>query len=274
MSIGTLGALRILASQPPTRPSRAVAARPRVTRERLGHVPVTWIDRDKARTGTVVHLHGGSYLRGESPAHWAWLEELGRRADVATAMVHFRMPPRHPFPQALEDVLSALDAMERALLTAPGHWVLSGDESGAALALAAAQVRRDTAALPPELLLLSAPWADLAAPGDPDRAQAARMYAGSMPPEDPRLSPVHGDLAGLAPVHLAVGGDDPRRPGTLALAERLRADGVELTLQDEPRGGEGFPIGRTDAASQAVRRSQISAVRRAVGRDHELAPSA
>ena len=113
--------LRILASQRPSKPSRAVASPDRVVRRRHGRVPVTWIDPHLATTATIVHLHGGAYVAGETPAHWSWLEEVGRRTGAATAMIHYRLAPRFPFPAAIEDVRSALDAMGEETLLRSGR---------------------------------------------------------------------------------------------------------------------------------------------------------
>ena len=56
--------LRILASQRPSTPSRAVAAPVRVRRRRHGQVPVTWLDQELAGAATIVHLHGGGFVSG------------------------------------------------------------------------------------------------------------------------------------------------------------------------------------------------------------------
>jgi len=267
MSIGTLGALRILATQSPTTPPRSVATRDRVRRRRHGHVPVTWIDEQKAARGVIVHLHGGSYLRGERTEHWTWLEEVARRADVAAAMIHYSLAPRHPFPRADEDVLHALHALDRAALLPAGRWVLSGDEAGAGLALGVQAQLGAIGVTEPSLLLLSAPWADLTADHrlDGEHRQAARMYADGADREDPRISPLRGDLEGLPPVHLAVGGDDVLAPDSRALVERIAAAGGEAVLHEEPGHGDGFPIVRPGVAAQRAWRAQIAAVRAAVG---------
>ena len=91
-------ALTSLWSQRPSLPARSLIDRSRVDRRRHHGVPVTWIDGARAAQATIVHLHGGAYLHGERPTHWEWLEEITRRAGTAGAMVHYRMPPRFPFP--------------------------------------------------------------------------------------------------------------------------------------------------------------------------------
>lgn len=266
--------LRILASQRPTTPSRAVASPDRVRHRRLGGVPVTWIDEHLAGQATIVHLHGGSYLEGETPAHWEWLEEVARRSGAAAAMVHYRLAPRHPFPAAVEDVLHALDAMAEQTLLRPGRWVLSGDEAGAGLALAVARTLPH--ADDPAALVLASPWADLLPhlSAATDLGTAARLYAGAVPGENPRLSPLRGALDGLPPVHLVVGASEPLAGDARRLRTALEAAGGESSLVeiasagDDDRAADGVAVHGRGAAAQEARRVQIAAVRRAVGLDH------
>lgn len=276
MSIGIVGALRILASQSPTRPPRSVASSERVERTRHARVPVTWIDQHKASRGVVVHLHGGMHLRRERAEHWAWLEEVARRADVAAALVHHPLPPRSPFPRGHDAIIAALRAMEGEELLPAGRWALSGDESGGGLALGVARELADLGGLVPAMLLLSTPWVDLGEMGTtadlPGRRQAAAMYAGSVPRLDGRISPLHGDLAGLPPMHLTAAADDPLRADVASLHEGVLAAGGDSVLHEGPgRGqepsetGEVFPLERSTAAAQVAWRAQIAALREGLG---------
>ena len=203
--------MRILASQRPSLPPRAVADPSRVRRVRHDRVPVTWIDPGLASTATIVHLHGGAYVQGESRQTWEWLEEVARRSGAAAAMIHYRLAPRHPYPAAVDDVLAALADMQREAVLRPGRWVLSGDGAGGGLALAVAQSLAGSGADAPAAVLLESPWSDLSREdhGQESLRVAARLYAGAVPRTQPRLSPVHGDLAGLPPVHLVTGAEDP-----------------------------------------------------------------
>ncbi|MGY5765741.1 alpha/beta hydrolase [Brachybacterium sp. DNPG3] len=267
MNSGIVSALRALASQQPTRPPRRVADAGRVRRGRAGHVPVTWIDPELRHRGVLLHLHGGAFTHGETRAHWEWLEEVARRSGVAGAMLHYRMPPAHPFPQAVEDVAGAILALDREIAL-PGGWVLSGDEAGAALALAGVLDLAESDGPLPARLLLSAPWVDLVDEErlDERRRVGARLYAGAVPREDVRLSPLHADLAGLPPVHLSVGGDDPLASDARRLRGRLLEAGVDVEYYEESGLGDGYPMVRTGAAAQRAWRAQIVAVREALGR--------
>ncbi|WP_193105062.1 alpha/beta hydrolase [Brachybacterium sp. FME24] len=259
--------LRILASQRPSMPSRAVAAPARVERRRHGHVPVTWIDAHLAATATIVHLHGGGHVRGESPSHWNWLEEVGRRSGAAVAMIHYRMPPKNPFPAAIEDVLRALDAMGEESLLRPGRWVLSGDSSGGGLALAVAQSLAPAGGDTPALLMLESPWADLTAQirEESELGTAARLYAGAVPAENPRISPLLGDLGSLPPVHLVTGGGDEIVEDSRRLHAGILAAGGASEYVEMPGEGHDVAVFGEGPGAQAARRAQIEAVRLGLG---------
>lgn len=262
-------ALNTLWSQRPSLPARSLIDRSRVDRRRHHGVPVTWIDSAEAAQATIVHLHGGAYLHGERPAHWEWLEEVTRRAGTAGAMVHYRMPPRFPFPAAYDDAMEAVRELVDTAVVRPGRWVLSGDSAGAGLALAVAQTLRDQSIPPPALLLLTSPWADLTGVlhGDAELRRAARLYTGPVPAEDPRISPVHGDLQDLPPVHLVAGGGDAMLSDGMRLRQRLEEAGTEVEYLEAPGQVHNYPITESGAYPQAARRSQIAAVRRALGTD-------
>ena len=162
-----------------------------------------------------------------------------------------------------------MEAVRGLVDTAIRRWVLSGDSAGAGLALAVAQALRDQSIPMPALLLLTSPWADLTGvrDGDAELRRAARLYTGPIPAEDPRISPVHGDLQALPPVHLVAGGGDAMRSDGLRLRQRLEEAGTELDYLEAPGQVHNYPITGSGADPQAARRSQIAAVRRALGMD-------
>lgn len=259
--------LRTLASQRPSKPSRAIAHPSRVERHRHGHVPVTWIDRRLSNQATIVHLHGGAYVAGESPETWNWLEEVARRSGAAGAMLHYRLAPRHRFPTAIEDVLHALEDLSVRAVLRPGRWVLSGDEAGAGLALAVAQVLSHTAVGAPAALLLESPWADLtgAEHGAELRDIGAELYAGPVDRTEARLSPLLGELDGLPPVHLVTGIHDPLVDHSRRLDAALTASGTEHQYLEIPHVGGQVAIRGEGPVAQRARRFQIDAARTAMG---------
>lgn len=273
-------------TQKPTRPSRTIVPAALVTRERVGReaedtvgVPVTWLDRPRATTAAIVHLHGGAYVTAEGPRHWAWLEEVRRRSRSAAAMVHYRMPPRFPFPVAVDESVAVIrELVDRADLR-EGRWVLSGDSAGGGLALAVAQRLRDEGLPLPAGLMLTSPWTDLTLT-DPMVARnaqtdlsatpefmerCARLYAGRWALDDPRVSPRFAPVAGLPPVLLVAGGDEMLVGDARALAEDLRAAHVPVAYAEIPGGQHDHPVNAEGPAAQWAVRRQIVFVREACG---------
>lgn len=161
-------------------------------------------DPDRA----ILYLHGGGYTVGSPRTHRALAAHLAATAGAAVHVLDYRMAPEDPHPAALEDAAAAV-----AELTARGLRVaVAGDSAGGGLALALAMRLRDAGGPTPTALALVSPWADLTLDGvtedlrDPLLTRAwlqacASRYAGpdGPPLDDPGLSPLHGDLAGLPP---------------------------------------------------------------------------
>src|SRR5699024_2801422 len=146
--------------------------------------------------------------------------------------------------------------------------------------LAVAQVLAGSEVGSPAALLLSSPWADLTREeyADDLRATAARLYAGAVPRTEPRISPLHGELSGLPPVHLVTGSDgalveggrrrarvprDPRRrrPGRARRAGTALPAGTPVPHRGGPHrdgpgrdGGTRALTGPADAAPRQRRR--------------------
>lgn len=64
----------------------------------------------------------------------------------------------------------------------------------------------------------------------------SKYYAGDNDPGLPLISPLYGDLSGLPPLLLYVGGDELMRDDTVRFAQKAKSAGVDTTL----RVGEGL----------------------------------
>jgi acetyl esterase len=86
----------------------------------------------------------------------------------------------------------------------------------------------------------------------------ANYIPGGTDLKDPRLSPQHGEVAGLPPAYIASAGFDPVRDDGEAYADKLRAGGIPVALTrqaDLPHGYLNFVGlgGRfAEAASEAA----------------------
>jgi acetyl esterase len=226
-------------------------------------------------SGLLVYFHGGGFSVGSRLSHEPVARYLACHAGIRVLSVEYRRAPEHRFPAAVYDTIAAFEyaASHAADLGADaGRIAVGGDSAGGNLAAVTAQqvLRRGTAAPAFQLLMYlptdlctRRPSRDLFAQGstfsDQNYAWALDNY---VPPgtdlSDPRLSPLHGDLAGLPPSYIATAGFDPVRDDGEAYADKLADAGVPVVLSrqaDLPHGYLNFVGlgGRfAEAASEAA----------------------
>ena len=196
----------------------------------------------------VLFLHGGAYRSGapSSYRHFTWRIAAAARATVLA--VDYRLAPEHPYPAALDDAVRAYRWLLAAGGAAPSTMIV-GDSAGGGLALATLlKLRDDGVALPVAAVALS-PWTDLALTGaslrrnvrrDPmlnaeDLPALAADYLAGADPRLPYASPLYGDLAGLPPTLIHVGGDEVLHDDAVRMHERLRLAGCDAELEIWPR---------------------------------------
>jgi monoterpene epsilon-lactone hydrolase len=195
-----------------------------------------WLIPSRPARGTILYIHGGGFVACSAATHRPITGSLARRTRSTVFSANYRLAPEHPFPAALDDVVTTYRWLLRLTRGAPV--AIAGDSAGGGLALSLAIHARDHALAPPACVVLFSPWTDLAGRGAsviandgrcamfrPENIPAfADAYLGGTAPDDPRASPVYADLHGLPPILLQVGStelllDDARRvhDGVLAV---------------------------------------------------------
>jgi len=109
-------------------------------------------------------IHGGSLVMGSGKACEVMARKMAAQVQLQTWSVDYRMPPDHPYPASLDDVLTVY----RGLLEVrpPEHIVVGGGSAGGNLA-AALMLRAQDEGLPlPAALVLLTPEVDLTESGD------------------------------------------------------------------------------------------------------------
>lgn len=198
----------------------------------------------------VIYLHGGAYTSEIVREHWSLVAYLAAHTGHDVHVPIYGLAPAHHGPAALDLVTRLI-----ADLTGPDRRChLVGDSAGGGLALLATQAVGGRTGGVAGLTML-APWLDLAMdnpeidalePYDPWLARPglrplAAAWAGGLALKDPRLSPLHGDLAGLPPTQLLVGTRDITLADCRALRDRVPA-GVPLTYHEEPGALHVYPL--------------------------------
>lgn len=206
---------------------------------------------------TVVYLHGGAYTSEIVSQHWALIGHLATRTGHEVIVPIYGLAPAHNGLQALAFVTAVIAAE-----TGRGRrCYLVGDSAGGGLALLAAQAAGDgteprtgpagavagvTAIAPWLDLSISNPEVDRIEPHDPwlrrpGLRPIAAAWADGVPLQDPRLSPIFGDLTRLPPVQILVGTRDITLPDCRLLRDRLPST-VPLTYHEQPGAVHVYPL--------------------------------
>ena len=187
----------------------------------------------------VLYLHGGNYVLGSAYGYRPLAGALVGPAGAGVLVPDYRLAPEHPFPAAIDDALAAYRWLVERRGSA-SRVALAGDSSGAALALAVLLTLRAGAEPMPAGAALLCPALDLSgallapAPGPhpmDDLGRAAAAYLAGHAIDDPLVSPLRADLAGLPPLLVQCASGDRARPEAEALADRARDRGVEVRLE-------------------------------------------
>lgn len=190
----------------------------------------------------ILYLHGGAYVLGGPGSHAKLAGQVAHAASVTGYFCDYRLAPEHPHPAALDD---ALAAYRHLLDQGLKHIALAGDSAGGGLALATAMAIRDAKLSPPSALVLLSPWVDLTLSGESHKTRArrdpmlrsawlefgAQSYAYGQPQNDPLISPLFGELAGLPPMLIHVGSEEILMSDAERLTERARAAGATVQLK-------------------------------------------
>jgi acetyl esterase/lipase len=219
------------------------------------------------RNRLFVHLHGGAYVFGDGPAGTFEAVLIAHFAKMAVLSIDYRMPPAHPFPAAVDDVV----AVWRTLLEqrSAASMALGGTSAGGGLTLASTQKLRALGLDLPGALWAGTPWADLTKTGDSqftnegiDRLlvtydgileQAAELYADGRDLKTPLLSPVYGSFEGFPPTSLVTGTRDLFLSDTVRVHRKLRVAGVVADLSVfEALSHGGYALGANSPEAQQV----------------------
>src|SRR5689334_21633051 len=136
-----------------------------VTAAALGGVPTAEITIDGIEPRHVVlYFHGGVYVIGDAFQAADLASQVGRRTHAKIISVDYRLAPEHPYPAAVDDALTAYEALLRNG-TAPSDIVFAGESAGGGLAVATLVNARDHGLPLPAAAFAMSPYADLTLTG-------------------------------------------------------------------------------------------------------------
>lgn len=193
---------------------------------------------------TILYLPGGGFFLPATSMHMAMLAKLARMTKARPLLVHYRLAPDHPFPAGLDDAVAAY----RHLLdsgTSPQDIVVAGDSAGGCLTLSLLMaLREENLPMPAGGAILSAlsdlnfsvpsrsynRWRDPLLPTT-SGSSFYEFYAKGEAPDNPLVSPIHGDYHGFPPMFAQVGSGEILIDDTLLIARKARSQGADFEVE-------------------------------------------
>lgn len=241
-----------------------------VTDVSAGGVTAHWLDAPGVDSDRVLlFLHGGGYQFGSLLSDGELAARLGRAARMRVLFAEYRLSPEHPFPAAIDDVLTVWQWLRTDQDVSARSLAVAGDSAGGGLTVALLVATRDAGDDLPAAAVLMSPTVDLTSSGasmtervdqDPISTPAllsrlAADYLAGADPRSPLASPLFAPLTGLPPLLVQVGTADL----LLSDSERLAAAATEAGVEVRLEIGEGLPhvyqlmLGTPEAAEATQR---------------------
>jgi acetyl esterase/lipase len=232
---------------------RDIAAEARPVR--ADGVPCEWLLAPGASPDhRLLYIHGGGWTAGGLDSHRPLSARISAASGCAVLAVDYRLAPEHPFPAGLDDCLAAYRWLRDHGPdgAAPARRVfVAGDSAGGNLTLALLLALKQRGLPLPNAAVPISPATDFLGSADSYRTRAARdpiltmgpegirllaqvYLQGRSTPEDPLVSPLYGDFAGLPPLLFHVGDAEVLLDDSTRAAEKARAAGVDVTLAVYP----------------------------------------
>jgi acetyl esterase/lipase len=235
-----------------------------------GGVPALWaVPKACAQDRVLLCSHGGGYVTGSMYTHRKVYGHFAKAVGCRALIVDYRRAPENVHPGPVNDMTTVYKwLLDQGI--SPRHIVLTGDSAGGGLAITTLLRAREQGLPMPAATVPLSPWLDMDASGatfesnkEHDVLVAREIIQGMSATflgeggnrRDPLANPLLGDLRGLPPVYIQVGGYETLLGDSQALAEAVRrADGeVKLDVYPEMQHVFQFLAGVAPEADKAIR---------------------
>lgn len=221
-----------------------------------GGVPAIWADAAGGATDRVLqYVHGGGYVIGNAGFYRNFTGHLARALGCRVLNVDYRLAPEHPHPIPVQDSTAAYKWLLDQGFEA-GHIAISGDSAGGGLTVTTLLNIRDAGLPQPAAAVPISPWVDMEAVGASMTTNAPNDVLVNMDllkgmvdaflqggdTKDPLAAPIYGDLRGLCPLYIQVGGHETLLDDSTRLAGVAGQAGVETRLDVFPEMQHVFQI--------------------------------
>jgi acetyl esterase/lipase len=252
-----------------------------VVQAMLGGVPVFLVTPARVpaahRERVIYVIHGGGYVAygGIGGLSEAILTAYYTQTPVVA--VDYRMPPRYPYPAALDDSVAAYTALLRTHDAA--HIAIVGTSAGGGLTMLTV-IRLHALGRPlPAAVGLGSPWSDLTPTGDTFATNqyvdsvlgaypgwleaAAHLFAGPRDLHDPAVSPIYANVGSWFPPAIVTTGT---RDLFLSISVRTYRKLIDAGVDARLEVYEGMPHAFWILATSSGNVPEVRAANRAIAR--------
>jgi acetyl esterase/lipase len=230
------------------------------------HLLVTVAPRETTNKDLrILFLHGGSYVFDVQTLHWDVVEQWVERTGATLLLPVYPLAPEHDWQPAHKMAMTVYDQLCQEV--GAENIVIAGDSAGGGFALSLAQQIRDLAQPLPAALVLFSPWLDvtLSDSAQPDIEKrdpilsiatlrmSGELWAGDLPTNDPRISPLFGSMQELPPIAIFAGTDDLLFPDASRLAATLEEVGGTFAFYELRNGIHDWVVIAPQFVSEAKR---------------------
>ena len=213
----------------------------------------------------ILYLHGGAYVFDLGKNHIQFLDKLASDLNTSIHIPIYPLAPELSYRECYEKVFALYEKM--LATTSSEDIILMGDSAGGGLALGLGLLIKERGLPQPGELILLSPWLDITlsnpliteALDKKDKLlspafliKTGKLWAAGDNPASYLLSPINGNLKGLAPVTIFIGTYELFFPDAQKLHNKLQTVGTKSQLKIYDKMQHVFPLFPTPEAKKAT----------------------
>ena len=197
---------------------------------------------------TFMYIHGGAYCHQFTKYHWKFLAEIAEQTGCAFTTPNYPLTPKYTWKEAHSMVI---DYYKEFIKTHDMNKVIiGGDSAGGGFVLSLLQqVIELKLPLPIKMVLLS-PYVDIEGAVERDDSMLeinallvfGKAWANDLPLNDPRVSPLYGNMKGLPKTCIWVGTWEILYEECIKACDKMKNSGVEVELHIGEKMGHVYPL--------------------------------
>ncbi|MDQ0722681.1 acetyl esterase/lipase [Paenibacillus sp. W4I10] len=224
-------------------------------------------DQHSREQRVILYIHGGAHTHQPLSLHWKFMDRMAQALNAkVVAPIYPKVPHfnyQHTYPKLLNlyrDLLASVDD--------PAQFTIMGDSAGGNISLALAHFLKMYDLPQPKDIILFSPCVDMVLDNpvifdyetrDPMLAVEGydvirRIWAADKPLNDPLISPIYGDFAGLGKISIFIGTHEGLFPDNMKLDKQLTDQRIDHQTYVYPKMNHVFVLYPIPEARDAQRK--------------------